>query len=248
MIMLIVAVLGGFIKGFAGFGSSLFIGSALLLFYDPLYVIPLMVLISVFLNVLLFIEHVHHIKDLNGNFAFRKETLGFMFIGIILGAYLLRFLDPSYIKMAFGLIILVVLFEARKHLHKHKHEHPGIVKNSLVGFFGGLFSGMINVNGPFAAMYGLHLKYNKIKLMKATIIFSFIADIVTLVVFYFNGFFISKYTVFYIIGMLVALIGFIIGMEVRRKTDHTKFKEWVWLLLIIFALKLIIDGFYVMII
>lgn len=235
-------VLAGFIKGFSGFGTSIILSGALLIFYAPREIIPVLALISIILNLMLIVEHKKYFKTYKSNFAFQKETLIFLLLGTILGTYLLKILNTSVIKIIFGITILVFLFLLKHKVSKHKFKIPVWEQNAFLGGLTGLFSGLINVNGPPVMIYGLHQQYNKIKLMRSMLVFLLLADFITIITFSINGLYSSISFMRFISFFPIIILGFIFGKFTRQKTDDTKFKKIIMIFLGIISIQLILDN------
>jgi len=248
MVILIAAILlaAGFIKGFSGFATSIILSGFLFFYYDPILIVPVLALISFCLNILILIEHAKYIKNLKSNFAFRPETLILLIIGIFLGAKALLFFNPNIIKIVFALAVVLAVYLINHKISEDDNSFkiPRWESNAIIGFISGFFSGMINVNGPPALIYGLYHKYNKIKLLKSVVVFYLIADLITLIIFWLHGMYSVESIILFLWFIPAALIGFFIGMVVRVKTSNIRFKKYVIFLILMIAVKMFIESVY----
>jgi len=243
-IILVILLIAGFIKGFSGFATSMVLTAGLVFYYTPLYIIPILAMLSVTLNIFLVIEHFKYIKQAKDNFALRPETIIALLAGTFIGAYFLGYLNPNIIKIVLGLFIIVFIYLIRDKIKEHKeYIKSKFWLNIIIGSVSGLFSGFINVNGPPAMLFGLYHKYDKIKLLKAVSVFFLIADALTIIVFYINGFYSLNSLITYIEFIPFIIIGFLVGAYTRRHVDNTTFKKYVVILLLILAVELLINGF-----
>ena len=240
---MLVFIFAGFIKGFSGFATSIVLTGILVFFYEPSFLIPILALISMMLNILLFIEHFKYIKKVKNNFALRIETILALLVGTFIGVKLLVYLNVNIIKIILGFLILGFIYLIR---HKFKRNDFIITKtwlNIIIGSVAGLFSGLINVNGPPVVLFGMYYHYNKIKLLKSIVIFFIIADLITIIVFYFTGLYTSESINLFLKAIPFVLLGFFGGVLVRKQCKDAVFKKYVLALLILIAAKLIFDGF-----
>jgi uncharacterized protein len=238
----LVLLIAGLIKGFSGFATSIILSGVLVMFYEPKLIVPILALMSLLLNLFLIIEHVKYIKNFKHNFALRPETIITLIVGIVIGTQLLVVLDTNLIKFIFALMMIVCIWLIKHKVSLHGYVIPRWETNSLIGFFSGLFSGLINVNGPPFIIYSLWHKYDKIKILKSVTIFFLIADMLSVLVFYIRGMY-SMYSLSLFFWFLpFVIIGFYFGQKIRNYMDDTKFKKYIIWLLLILALKLIIDS------
>lgn len=244
LMMLVALLLGGFIKGFSGFGTSLFLVGVLLFFFPPNFIIPVLALLSLMLNIFLIAEHHKHIdvESFYSNFALRHETMISLVIGTFIGAILLKYLDVSLVKIIFGIVIVFIVVMLKNKVHTHEHIMSVVPRNIIIGSLTGIFSGLINVNGPIPAIYAMRHNYDKIKMLKSITIFLFIADIIAITTFLVLGLYSFESILVFVFFLPIILMGFLFGKILRQQVSDSYFKKGVLLLLFILAVKLCIDG------
>lgn len=242
LIIILSLVLAGLIKGFSGFATSIVLSGTLVMFYEPKLIVPVLALMSLLLNIFIIVEHFKYIKACKHNFALRPETIFMLIIGIVIGAQLLVVLDTNLIKFVFAVMMIVFVWLVKHKISLHKHKIPGWETNSIIGFISGLFSGLINVNGPPFVIYSLWHKYDKIKILKSVTIFFLIADVLSITVFYLRGMYSMQSITLFALFLPFVIIGFFVGKKIRNRMDDTKFKKYIIWLLVMLAAKLIIDS------
>jgi uncharacterized membrane protein YfcA len=87
LVLVLLIVLSGFIKGFTGFGLSLILISVLFeMGYTVSEFLPILVPLFVVLDIILYLENRKNIKlDFNENFTLHPTTLMTLFIGVLFG-------------------------------------------------------------------------------------------------------------------------------------------------------------------
>lgn len=144
------AVMGGFINGFAGTGTALFALGFYLLVLDPIPAVAIVALMSVLAG-LQGLWVVRHAIKANPNRLLRFILPGL--IGIPMGLALLTILDASALRLAIAALLLVFggYFGFRRALPALSKPTP--VVDSLVGFIGGIMGGAAGISGAIPAMW-----------------------------------------------------------------------------------------------
>lgn len=244
-VILLSLVLAGFIKGFSGFGTSIVLTGIMLFYYDPAYIIPVAALLSIVLNIFLLVEHAPHLKTVKDNFALQPATLISLLVGTYVGVKLLLVLNVNIIKIIFAIFILLFLYSIRHKVKTHSTFKPSkTTVNVLIGLVSGFFSGLINVNGPAPTMFALYHKYNKVKMLKAIVIFFFIADLITIILFWMNGMYYTESIKLFLMFIPFVVLGFLGGMYARQQVHDTTFKKMVVGLLVLVAIRLFFAGLF----
>lgn len=142
------------VQASTGFGFAV-VGAPLLLFFmEPKAVVTLMVFGALLLNLLV-------IRQTWGQADLR--SIGPMFIasllGIIPGVYILKIVDPSVLKLAIGLIILVVAGAmAADYAVTIRRERLATV---VVGIVSGFMGGATSLSGPPVALFLMNQRQDK---------------------------------------------------------------------------------------
>lgn len=216
IIIWIVLIFSGFIKGFSGFGTSLILASFMFLFYDPIFIVPILSLLSFTLNIILFLMNKNNLDFSNKNFALRPETLITLLIGTFLGIFFLKSVNSDIIKLLLGVLTVVFVILLIKKTKK-KINLPLWVENSIIGSISGFFSGIINVNGPPVVIFALYKKQKKNNFINSIIIFFLISDFFAIILFISQHLLFIESLKLYLIYIPFLIIGLFIGSYVRKK-------------------------------
>jgi uncharacterized protein len=102
VVALFSAVLAGAVSGLTGFGLALISTPLLLFVYEPKTVVALTVVLSIFINLAVVLDSW---RDAERRLA--AVLLPPAFVGIFVGAELLRVVDPLYIRLAVGAVVVL---------------------------------------------------------------------------------------------------------------------------------------------
>ncbi len=232
---ILVILLAGLVQGLAGFGFSQFALPWLVLMIPGQELIPIMVVLSLFLNLFLIYElrifvQLKRIWPLIMGGA----------LGIPFGTYLLLIADASMMKLFIGLVIiifsLVLLFEIRKTIKREK------LAMGPIGFVAGIMNSIATVSGPPLIIFFSNQEMNKQEFRANLIAFFLFINILTLPVFLYAGLLTSQ--VMTASGMLLPgmVMGAFIGSKLSTKIDEARFKKLIMILIIIMGILLIASG------
>lgn len=102
LMALVAALLAGTVTGLTGFGLALISTPLLLFVYEPRTVVVLTVFFSIFINIAVVWDSWQEAR--------RPLALGLLFpsvAGVVLGAEVLRVVDPVYIRLAVGAVVVL---------------------------------------------------------------------------------------------------------------------------------------------
>lgn len=232
---IIIILVGGLIQGLAGFGFSQFALPLLVLFMVFGELIPIMVVLSLFLNLMM-------IQDLRKDVQIRRIwplMLGGVF-GIPVGTYLLVVANPEHLKILIGAMILVFglaqLFNIRKQL---KSETAAM---GPIGFTGGVLQGSVTMSGPPLILFFSNQGFTKQEFRASLIAFFLFMNIATLPFFLYAG----RFTETVLTGSLILLpglaVGTFAGLKLAHRIDEENFKKAVLVLVMIFGCMSIASG------
>ncbi len=102
LVALFAAFLAGCVSGLTGFGLALISVPLLLFVYDPATVVALTAVLSVFINVAVVWDSW---KDADKRMVF--ALLPSAFVGIVAGVEVLRAVDPEYLRLGVGFVVVV---------------------------------------------------------------------------------------------------------------------------------------------
>ncbi len=220
-----VILLAGLVQGLAGFGFSQFALPLLVLVMISQELIPIMVVLSLFLNIFLVYELR---KDIQLKRIWPLMLGGIL--GIPIGTYLLLIADTGIMKLLIGLVIIIFglaqLFEIRKTVKNEK------LAMGPIGFAGGILNGSVSMSGPPLIIFFSNQKMGKQEFRANLIAFFMFINLVTLPVFLFAGLLTSE--IITISGILLPglIVGAFIGSRLALKIDEARFKKMTTLLII----------------
>jgi len=110
--LVLLTIIAGLIKGFAGFGMSLILISVLMgVGVTPSNFMPILVPLFVILDIMLFLENKKYVKlDFGENFTLHPTTMMTLFLGTMLGTYILTKSEADFLKLIFAILVLIILF------------------------------------------------------------------------------------------------------------------------------------------
>jgi len=245
LFVIILIIFSGFLKGFAGFGMSLVLISVLFNEgLNPSEFMPILVPLFVILDIILFFENKKFVKlDFKENFTLHPTTLITLFLGIMLGTYLMTIMDMDILKLSFAIFVLILLFFLIEKVDLHQMKLPSEKLNGYFGGITGILTGLFTLNSIPPSLYMLYLQYPKDKYMGSLVTFLVISDLLLVAVYLFKDLFSISCFLISLQFLFIVLIGFLIGSLVRRKVSSKYFKSFIILVLAINSLKIIFDYF-----
>ena len=241
-----LVILAGFIKGFVGFGLSLVLISVLIeAGIPPSQLLPILVPLFIVLDIMLYFENRKHVTlDFKENFTLHPTTLMTLFIGLLIGTYLLTVTNVDILKLGFAFLVLIVIFFLIGKVDTHQMRIPSEKSNGFFGIITGLLTGLFTLNAAPTSIYLLFYQYPKEKYMGSLVTFIIFSDLLLVAVYLFkdlftlSGFFTSSKL------FVLVLLGFLIGSYGRRNIKGKYFKAFVILILALNSLKIIFDYFF----
>lgn len=243
LVIVLLAILAGLIKGFVGFGLSLVLISVLLeLGFSPVEMLPILVPLFVILDVILYFENKNFVKlDFKENFTLHSTTLMTLFIGILTGTYLLTITNMEILKLVFAIVILITIFFLVEKVDIHQMRIPTEKENGYFGSLTGLLTGLFTINAIPVSVYLLYHQYPKEKYMGSLVTFLIFSDILLVAVYLFRDLFTLEGFIVSLQLVTMVLVGFASGAYMRRKISSKYFKSIVILVLALNSLKIIFD-------
>ena len=243
--LIILVIIAGLIKGFVGFGLSLVLISVLMgAGISPSEFMPILVPLFVILDSLLFYENRKNVKlDFNENFTLHPTTLMTLFLGILLGTFLLTITKGTFLKLIFAILVLIIIFFLLEKVNSHQMRVPSEKNNGIFGLVTGILTGLFTLNAITPSLYLLYHQYPKEKYMGSLVTFLMISNILLVAIYLFKELFTLEGLLISIKLFSIVLIGFLIGSYLRKKISSSYFKSIVILVLALNSLKIIFDYF-----
>ena len=152
----LIIILASFIQGATGFGFVLVSAPLLSLFLPLTTLVPTLVILGLFINILIVASTRKHIA--------LKEIKILIFMGIIgipIGVYGLNTLDTAILKLIIGAIIIftsIAMFIGLNLTLKNK-----LYSYSIAGLASGILNGSISMSGPPIVLFLTNEGYDKDK-------------------------------------------------------------------------------------
>ena len=178
----VIAFLGGFTQGLAGFGVMLVALPLMALVMDIKTAIPLIILLGLVINLML----IYHLR---GHFEVKKwlPLILASYPGIPLGVYVHKTVSPRPLEILVGVVLIVTTINAWARFRPAGALDA--VWAPVSGFLAGLLAGSIGASGPPVIIYTSLQPWAKSQI-KSTLVAFFMINGIGVFIFYFlNGFF-----------------------------------------------------------
>ena len=217
VVALFSALLAGAVSGLTGFGLALISTPLLLFVYDPKTVVALTVVLSIFINLAVVLDSW---RDAERRMA--MALLPSAFVGIVFGAEILRIVDPLYIRLAVGVI---VVFSALLLLRDVRLPGAGSAWGTLVaGSTSGVLSTSTGLAGPPIVLLLASRDLPKRAFRGSSALYFFVMSIAGLVVLYFRGIFEVDQTPLALALVPAAFVGKTIGTSFLKRVSERGFR------------------------
>lgn len=228
-------LLAGLIQGLTGFGLALVSVSILINFLSPKLVVPTVVILSIFTNIIILFEARKWV-DLRRIWPLMMAGI----VGMPLGTYLLVVLDASILKVFIGAVIalfaIAFLMGFKKQISNEK------LAFAPVGFISGLLQGSTSLSGPPVILFFVNQGVEK-QVFRANLVAYFtVLSLATIPVFVLGGI-ITKEVINHVLWFLPAMIiGVIAGIKLAHKVDEKLFRNLALIIVTIAGLLSIASG------
>jgi uncharacterized membrane protein YfcA len=242
ILVFLSSFIGWIVQGFLGIGSGIII-PAILLFFMDIKTIIVSLTISNIIGIL-YIIYKNRLKkfSLKRIYAITFSSV----VGVFIGSYLLGITDVVKIKLIFGVIVAITGFY--DFLIQTGNIIRFKIKSSnfnalLVGFVGGIFSGLVGGAGSIYALYFNQTFFSK-RVYKFYISVVFLIILITRSVYYFldpntKGYYDAKFIILTILGLVP---GVIIGNYLTKKVKPKTFKKIVSISITLIGLYIVISN------
>ena len=230
----LIVLIAGFLQGLTGFGFALISVPFLVKIITLKEAVPIVVVLSLCTNVAIIINCIKEIKI--------KKIWLLIITSIIfapLGTYSLIYFNSNYLKLFFGIIIIV--FSILLILDKSfaiKNERIGY---GLTGSLSGYLNGSLSLSGPPVVLFLSNQGMSKNAFRANITFYSIILNSITIVTYLKNGLLNETFLEKIIYFLPAMLLGVLIGIKLSKKIDEKLFKKVVLILLLISGLWTIIS-------
>ena len=227
-----IAFLAAFIQGLTGFGSAL-LGMPLLLFQlDIKTAIPLMSLMGLVMNNVLFIK-------LRSYFKYQRliPLLISSIAGIPIGILGLKNLPENWLKLILAAIILSYALYSLINPVQPIQPHPKFAW--LAGFISGCLGGAFNISGPPVVLWGTMQNWPKQEFRSTLQSYFALNGMVIAIAYAVSGLTTAIVVQYFLFSIPAILVGIAVGNYYSEKLSQARFKQLVLVMLIALALMML---------
>ena len=235
IIIFVSFFLGLIIKGVVGFGEPLFISPILSFVYSNRVITPNILVISLPLNFYFFIKNIKEIKIKQ-----IMPVLIFVIIGAVIGINLLAYAESSLIKIALGVVIIIIGLEMLTRINTSSVKtKPSFWLMSISSLLSGITSGLYSIN-MFILAYFERTSTNRNDFRANTCFIFFVESIIRLIMYIYIGFFTKEAITMLFISAPAALLGFGVGQLLDKRLDENRVKLITIIIFILSGLSIVL--------
>jgi hypothetical protein len=231
----LIIFIASIVRGFTGFGLAL-VAVPLLQFFMP--VSDTAVFISI-INIIFSVLYYRKSKEI-----VKSQPLGAMAvwtgIGVAAGTVILKFVNPAYIQLLWGLLIIFIVVFLVRGLNLHiKSERAAL---TFSGLFGGVLAGATGIIGPPVAIILTSINTPKEKFNAIISIFILFAVSYALIFYLITGLIRKEIVLLALCSVPALLAGLYTGDRLVSRISQKTFTTIVYIVLIIMGIITLIRG------
>lgn len=235
---LIVILVAGLVTGFSKFsvgGMGLLILPIIMIAYPGPQALGIILPMYLITDVLAIISYRRQI-----NWAILAKLLPLCFIGVVVGGWVLSFIDSSQFSLMLGVLILAMLLLGFV-IDRTKAsfmQHP--LSTAIVGFIGGFVSAVSNAAGPIFSLYFMEQKLSKLSYVSTRSWAFMLINLTKVPVLLSIGLMNLESTIISLQAIPGLVIGALLGYWLLKKIKLSQFKMLIRIMASIAAVKLIV--------
>jgi uncharacterized protein len=226
--------IGALVQGTTGFGIALVAVPVLMLLMPPALVPPVMVLLSLVNNAVVLSRCWRAVR--------LRLVLPLIISGVLglpLGAWILKALDPRGLKLAIGIgVVLMALAMLAGVKRRLKLERLGL---AIVGFMGGVLHTSTSVSGPPVILFLANQGVEKEKFRANLIAYFTVLNLFSIGVYWAFGLLHGQVFTAGLAYLLPLVLGSLGGVWLARRIDERLFRQLVLALVVALGVALIIS-------
>jgi len=231
----LIIFIASIVRGITGFGLAL-VAVPMIVFIMP--VTDTAVFISI-INVIFSLLYYRKSKEI-----VKDQPLGAMAvwtgIGVAAGTVLLKLVNPAYIQLLWGLLIIFIVISLVRGLNLHvKSERAAL---TLSGLFGGVLAGATGITGPPVAVILSSIKTPKEKFNAIISIFILFAASFAILFYLITGLIRKEVILLALCSVPALLAGLYTGDRLVSRISQKTFTTIVYIVLIIMGIITLIKG------
>lgn len=237
LLIIIIILIGSFIQGVSGFGFGLFAMGFLPILFTVKESALFVMALSVVVSVSIIARSYKHIV-----FRALPIILGASLAGRIISFFILNaFGELDFMKVILGLFLIAMVIYL---FFNKKEPSAAILKLSITplifGFLGGFIGGIFAVGGPFFVFYFLLIFKDKYQYSANLQAVFLVNNSFSLMLHGVNGDFNSAFIVYFLVGVVTAIIGTTLGLKMFDKLPRETIKKFAMCVVLVAGLNLLI--------
>lgn len=227
--LFLTVVFASTMQAVTGFGFNIVGTPLLMMFIAPKQVVSLAIFGALILNLMV----IHKTRG-QGSLQMVLPMFAASVVGILPGVYVLKIADGSLLKLAVGVIVLLMsVTMALNFSITIKRERLAAV---IAGGIGGFMGGATSMSGPVVAMFLMNQKQDKVAFRANLVRFFCLGNIMTLGTMYFMG--VVDTSVFDLAVYIVpgVFVGTWLGEKAFHRVSPVTFRRLVIVVLIVCGL------------
>lgn len=212
------------VQGSLGFGFAIISVPLLSLLLPLKTIVPVVVFSSLIINIIIVLNTKKHLKICQ-----IKVMIIFGLLGIPLGVYGLKNLDPDLLKVIIGILIIVtslIMVRGFKINFKSLKLSYGIA-----GFISGILNGSLSMSGPPIVLFLSNEGYDKNELRANIAFYGIVLNIITFIIFFINDLLTKDMLGILSFNIFALILGSFTGVYLASKIKDEHFRKLVLILL-----------------
>jgi len=231
----LIIFIASIVRGFTGFGLAL-VAVPLIQFFMPVTDTAVFIaVINVIFSLLYFRKSKEIVKD---------QPLGAMAvwtgIGVAAGTMILKSVNPAYIQLVWGLLLIIIVISLVRGLNLHLRSEKAAL--TLSGLFGGVLAGATGIIGPPVAIILSSMKTPKEKFNAIISIFILFAVSYALLFYLITGLIRKEVILLALCSVPALLAGLYTGNRLVSRISQKTFTTVIYIVLVIMGIVTLIKG------
>ncbi len=235
LLLCLIAFLGGLVQGLTGFGVILVGLPLMALLIDIKIAIPLNLLLALAVNGILLIQ-------LAGHAEVKKWLPLFLFSlpGIPLGVHFLKSIEPRWLELLVGAVVLAMAAVTR--LRRRPGKELSKAWAVAAGLCAGFLGGGIGAAGPPVIIYVLVQPWEKHAVKSTLVVFFTLVGIGAAGLQFYSGLMTRAVMADFGWCVLPLVCGVLAGIALFNRIDEAGYKRAVHFLLVVLGVMMVIKG------
>lgn len=232
MLITLIVFWAMFVQTVAGFGGALVSMPLLVGVLGITTATPMVAAMAIVIEIILIVYYRHALEIK----TVRNLALPSL-IGLPVGVYFLTQIDANIVTTALGVLLVAYALYALFSPSLPELKHPGW--SYIAGFLAGVLNGAYNTSGPPVIIYGTFRRWEPAVFKSNLQGFFFVLSMATLIVHLVVGNFTAEVWVSFLWTLPGIALGFLAGKAVEKRIDPIRFRQIVFVLLIVLGLRLL---------